>query len=144
MSSSHKCVTCVKCPGQYSPCDLDVLLIPNNIKNMTYEQQCKYLLCSHSKHFRSQAKDLYLSMIKASYNIKRGSCANSFYIKWNTANGNFHINGKSLARYYDHYLGTGNGFRGILRKIIEQAERRSYVKKLRKNGQYCSIGMVRT
>jgi hypothetical protein len=132
---SHKCV---KCPGEYSPCELDILLIPNNIKNMTYVQQCKYLSCSESKHFRTQAKDLYVSMIKASYNIKRGSCANSFYVKWNSSNGNFYINGKSLAKYYDHYLGTGNGFRGILRNIIEQAERRNYVKQLQKNGQYCT------
>lgn len=135
---SHKHFKCVKCPGQYSPCELDMLLIPNNIKNMTYDQQCKYLLCSRSNKFKNQAKELYISMIKASYNIKRGSCANSFYVNWNSSNGNFYIDGKSLAKYYDHYLGAGNGFRGILRTIIEQAERRNYVNKLQKNGQYCT------
>jgi hypothetical protein len=138
MSHSHKHFKCVKCPGQYSPCELDILLIPNNIKNMTYDQQCKYLLCSHSNKFKNQAKELYISMIKASYNIKRGSCANSFYINWKSSNGNFYIDGKSLAKYYDYYLGSGNGFRGILRTIIEQAERRNYVNQLQKNGQYCT------
>ena len=135
---SYESHTCVKCPGQYSPCELDVILIPKYIKNMSYEDQCKYILCSECEHFKAQVKELYIAMIKASYNIKRGSCANSFYIKWKSSNGNFHINGESLAKYYDHYLGTGNGFRGILRKIIEQTERRSYVKQLRKNGQYCT------
>ena len=45
---------------------------------------------------------------------------------------------KVQQKYYDHYLGEGNGFRGILRTIIEQAERRNYVNQLHKNGQYCS------
>jgi hypothetical protein len=34
MSRSHKHFKCVKCPGKYSPCELDMLLIPNNIKNI--------------------------------------------------------------------------------------------------------------
>ena len=37
-------------------------------------------------------------MIKASYNINRGSCANSFYVNWKYSNGNFYIDGKSLAK----------------------------------------------
>ena len=129
---------CIKCPGQYSPCELDRLLIPKNIKNMKYCEQCRYVICSPCSKFRNQAKEFYIAIIKASYNIKRGTCANSFYVKWDSMNGNFHINGKSLARYYDHYLGTGNEFRGILRSIIENSERRYYVAQLKKEGKYCS------
>jgi hypothetical protein len=79
-------------------------------------------------------------MMDASYNIKRGSCANSFYIKWDSINGSFFINGKSLAKYYDHCLGTCYEFGGLLQKILEQTERNNYVNQLRKEGKYCYCG----
>ena len=132
--------TCVKCPGQYSPCELDILLIPANIKNMTYSQQCKYVLSPQAVDFRCQAKQLYNSMIKANYNISRGSCSSPFNVNWKSSNGKFTINGKSLAKYYGHYLGDNKGFTGLLRKILEWCERQRYVNQLRKNGKYCPRG----
>ena len=132
--------TCVRCPGKYSTCELDKLLIPENIKNMTYEQQCKYVISKEACVFRQQAYKLYYSMYKANYNINKGSCANAFYVNWNSSNGKFTIGGKSLADYYNHYIGPSQGFTGLLTKIIEWTERQSYVCDLKRNGNYCRPG----
>jgi hypothetical protein len=126
----------VRCPGKYSPCELDNILIPKNIKNMTYEQQCKYVISPVAYLFREQAKQLYSSMYKANYNIKRGSCANSFNVNWNSSNGKFTISGKSLANYYCHSIGSCKGFTGLLNKIIEWCDRQKYIYDLKKNGKY--------
>lgn len=127
----------VRCPGEYLPCELDKLLIPKCIQNMTYEVQCNYVLSKCFNCFRPNILELYRAMMDASYNIKRGSCANPFYIKWDSINGSFVINGKSLAKYYDHCLGTCYEFGGLLQKILEQTERNNYVNQLRKEGKYC-------
>jgi hypothetical protein len=131
---------CVRCPGEYLSCELDRLLIPKCIQNMTYDEQCNYVLSNCFNCFRPKILELYRAMTDASYNIKRGSCANPFYIKWDSINGSFFINGKSLAKYYDHCLGTCYGFGGLLQKILEQTERNNYVNQLRKEGKYCSRG----
>ena len=131
---------CIRCHGQYSTCELDKLLIPANIKNMTYEQQCKYVTSPEACLFRQQAKELYGAMYKANYNINRGSCANAFNVNWNSSNGKFTIDGKSLADYYCHYLGPSQGFTGLLTKIIEWSERKKYVCDLKRNGKYCRPG----
>jgi len=133
---------CVRCPGQYSSCELDKFLIPTCIKNMTYAQQCKYVLAAtpESYQFREKAKLLFTAMMKAFQNTNRGSCANPFHVNWNSCNGKFFINGKSLSAYYCHYLGANKGFSGLLRKIIEAWERQTYVKNLVRNGKYCRPG----
>lgn len=138
---SKKCTKCpVKCPGQFSPCELDKLLIPAKIKNMTYAQQCKYVLSPEAFCFRGQVITLFQAMMRASQYTKRGSCANGFYVNWNSCGGKFTINGKSLAEYYCHYLGDNRGFAGLLRKIIESWERHTYVQNLVRNGKYCRPG----
>lgn len=130
----------VRCKGQYSPCELDSLLIPAKIKGMSYEQQCRYVLSPHACHFRYKVSQLYKSMVQANYNINRGSCANPFYVNWQTCKGKFDINGKSLAAFYCHYLGDNRGFSGLIFKIKEWTERQEYVCALKRNGKYCSPG----
>lgn len=131
---------CIKCPGHFSAYQLDKILIPANIKNMSYSQQCKYVLSPEAYHLRIKAKSMYVAMVKAYKNTSKGSCANPFYVCWNSCNGKFNINGKSLSAYYCHYLGTNKGFSGLLRKIIEFCERKAYVCQLIKDGKYCRPG----
>jgi hypothetical protein len=119
---------------------LDKILIPVNIKNMTYEQQCKYVISPEASLFRKQAIELYGAMYKANYNIKKGSCANAFNVNWNSSNDKFTIGGKSLSHYYGHYIGSSQGFTGLLTKIIEWSERQKYVCDLKRNGKYCRPG----
>jgi len=131
---------CIKYPRNFTPCELDKILIPTNIKNMPYNKQCNYLLSPKAVHLRTKAKELYISMIKAYKNTSRGSCANPFYVSWNSCKGQFNISGKSLSSYYCHYLGSNKGYSGLLRKIIEYCERKAYVCQLIKEGKYCRPG----
>lgn len=130
----------VKCKGQYSPCDLDKLLIPAMIKDMTYSQQCKYVLSPEACEFRKKVMLMLQAMLQAFQYTNRGSCANPFYVNWESCNGKFNINGKSLAEYYSHYLGANKGFSGLMLKIREHWERQRYVCGLIKNGKYCRPG----
>ncbi len=130
----------VRCPGEYSPCELDFLLIPSKIKHVSYAQKVKYVKSPYAEKFRHQVKQLYEAMVKADYNIGRGSCANPFNVTWKTCNGKFVINGKSLAKYYCHYLGVNKGFSGLIYEILEFCRREEYVCALKRNGKYCAPG----
>ena len=125
-------------PCYFSPCELDKILIPKNIENLSFEKQCKYVLSHDASMFRIKAKYLYIAMIKANKNISRGTCANPFYVNWETSKGRFIINGKSLSDYYCRYLAADKGFSGLLFKINEYCERKAYVCQLKKEGKYCN------
>ena len=56
---------CIKYPGHFSTYHLDKILISSNIKNMSYSQQCKYILSPEAYHLRIKAKSMYVSIVKA-------------------------------------------------------------------------------
>ena len=122
------------------PSELDKLLIPVNIKNLTFKQQAEYVITPEALPLRAAVHELYSAMIKANYNINRGSCANPYRVTWNSVGGKFIINGKSLAAYYCHYLGIGSGFAKLLRIMLEYTERQRYICQMKKNGKWCRPG----
>jgi hypothetical protein len=130
----------IRCKGEYTPCDLNYLLIPAKISHLSYERQVKYVKSPYAEKFRHHVKELYEAMVKADYNIGRGSCANPFNVTWQSRNGKFVINGKSLSKYYCFYLGDNKGFSGLIYEILEFCRREEYVCALKRNGKYCSPG----
>lgn len=126
-----KCVT-------FTSDQLDILLIPSDIANLSFEQQLKIVLSPSKKILRTQVTGLWVAMIKADKNIKRGSCANGFKVTWNAVGGKIFIKGKSLSNYYNRYLSANNcGFSGLLYKIIEFRYRQDNVKNQKRNGKFC-------
>ena len=127
-----KCIT-------FTSNQLDVLLIPSDIANLTFDQQLKIVLSPSKKTLRTQVLGFWIAMIKADKNIKRGSCANGFRVTWNAKGGKFFIGGKSLSNYYDRYLSANNcGFSGLLFRIIEYRYRQDNIKNQRRNGKFCA------
>ena len=122
----------------FTPNQLDRLLIPRDISNLSFDNQLKNVLSSSKKTFRRQVMGFFVAMAKARKDINRGSCANGYRVTWNAVGGKIFIGGKSLSNFFDRYLAANrSGFSGLLFRIVQFQYRQAKIQSLKRNGKYC-------